>query len=188
MKKKILAVLVVLTGFLALSVSIVWAETAPVLKTGQTTSYRTGDDGEHQKGVDTPGPRFTDNGDGTVTDNLTGLMWSKNANLYNSLKTWQYAIDYVNSLTLGSNGCGTSYTDWRLPNRFELESLLCLGNYGPALPTGHPFSNVQSNYYWSSTTHAEDTNHAWHVNMSSGNVFNSGKVTVSYVWPVRSAN
>ncbi len=55
---------------------------APVPKTGQTTSYATGDDGILQKGVVWPIPRFKDNNNGTVTDNLTGLIWLKNANCF----------------------------------------------------------------------------------------------------------
>ena len=51
---------------------------ANVEKTGQTVYYSTGDDGYFEKGVAWPAPRFTDNGDGTVTDNLTGLIWLKN--------------------------------------------------------------------------------------------------------------
>jgi len=51
-----------------------------VPKTGQTTKYSDGDDGDLQKCVAWPDPRFTDNGDGTVTDNLTGLIWLKEAN------------------------------------------------------------------------------------------------------------
>jgi len=47
---------------------------APVAKTGQTTSYSTGDDGDLEKDVAWPNPRFTNNSDGTVTDNLTGLI------------------------------------------------------------------------------------------------------------------
>ncbi len=49
-------------------------EGGAVVKTGQTTSYRTGDDGDLEKGVAWPDTRFTDNGNGTVTDNLTGNM------------------------------------------------------------------------------------------------------------------
>ena len=57
---------------------------APVEKTGQTISYATGDDGELERGIDKPPlkDRFTDNGDGTVTDNLTGLIWMKDANCF----------------------------------------------------------------------------------------------------------
>ncbi len=50
-----------------------------VPRTGQTISYAAGDDGDLQKEVAWPKPRFTDLGDGTVTDNLTGLIWTKNA-------------------------------------------------------------------------------------------------------------
>ncbi len=42
----------------------------------------TGQDGEYQKGIPYPDPRFIDNGDGTVTDNLTDLIWLKNANCF----------------------------------------------------------------------------------------------------------
>ena len=53
------------------------AGTVNLPKTGQKTSYATGDDGALRKGVSWASPRFTDNGDGTVTDNLTGLVWLK---------------------------------------------------------------------------------------------------------------
>ena len=59
---------------------------APVPKTGQTTIYAAGDDGALQKGVAWPTPRFTDNDNGTVTDNLTGLIWMKNANAFGAKK------------------------------------------------------------------------------------------------------
>jgi hypothetical protein len=164
---------------------------APVLKTGQKISYQAGDDGYHQKGVDWPDPRFTDNGDGTVTDHLTGLMWSKDANA-NGTMTWNDAIDYANNLSLGSGGCGTYYTDWRVPNKLELESLLDLGEYSPTLPDGHPFSNVQSesndSSYWSSTTRASWSDHAWFVSMNSWLVSFRDKPADTYVWPVRSAD
>jgi hypothetical protein len=65
-------------------------------KTGQTTSYAPGDDGDLEKGVTWPDPRFIASSD-CVTDNLTGLMWAKNANLPSGTKTWQQALDYVNS-------------------------------------------------------------------------------------------
>ena len=115
---------------------------ANIWKTGQTTSYRTGDDGDMEMGAVWPIPRFTVNGD-CVTDNLTGLMLTKNANLAHMV--WQQALDYANNLTL----CG--YTDWRLPNRKELRSLIDYSRSGPALLSGHPFTNVQSGLYWLST-------------------------------------
>ena len=53
---------------------------SPVPQTGQTNTFTPGDDGDIGVGVTLPTPRFTDNGDGTITDNLTALMWLKNAN------------------------------------------------------------------------------------------------------------
>ena len=89
---------------------------AELQKTGQTVSYRTGDDGTLQHGVPWPVPRFTDHSDGTVTDNLTGLMWTKNANL-SGAQTWTNAVDHCNDMD------AYGYTDWRLPNVRELQSL-----------------------------------------------------------------
>jgi hypothetical protein len=188
MKKRVLTVLVVLTGMFLLSASFLWAAPAPVAKTGQTTSYRSGDDGHLEKGVASPSPRFTDRGDGTVLDNLTGLMWAKDANFAEVTKTWYDAIDYANNLSLGSAGCAAYYQDWRLPNVKELQSLIDFSNYSPALPTGHPFTNVQSSVYWSSTTFADYTGYAWFVYMVSGSVNFEDKTKFYYVWPVRSGN
>jgi len=74
-----------------------------VPKTGQTTTYGTRDDGELEKGVMWPNPRFTDNGDGTVRDNLTGLIWTKNANCFGD-RTRVTALSDCNSLVSGSSG------------------------------------------------------------------------------------
>ena len=54
------------------------AQPAPVAATGQATSYEAGDDGWYQIGASVE-PRFTDNGNGTVTDNLTGVIWKLRA-------------------------------------------------------------------------------------------------------------
>jgi len=158
---------------------------APVPKTGQTTSYATGDDGDLERGVPSPNPRFTDNGNGTVTDNLTGLIWLKNANCF-GMRLWDSALYDCNGLHSGQCGLtdGSQAGDWRLPNRFELESLLDLENI-PALPTGHPFINVQPSVYWSSTTGAYYFILAWYVDMLGGGVARDGKVSDGYVWPVR---
>jgi hypothetical protein len=153
-------------------------------KTGQQTSYRAGDDGDLEMGVAWPNPRFTV-GTGTeyncVTDNLTGLMWPKNGNLAGGYMLWNAALNYANNLTL----CG--YSDWRLPNRKELRSLIDYSNDSPALPDNHPFTNVQSaGYgYWSSTTSASNTNRSWNVDMWSGYLNANSLTNSSYVWPVR---
>jgi hypothetical protein len=186
MKKRLLLAVAVLTGMFLLSTSIVWAAPVSLAKTGQTTSYRTGDDGDHETGVATS-PRFTDNGDQTVTDNLTGLMWAKDANL-NGTMNWNEAIDYANNLSLGTS-CGTPLTDWRLPNRNELNSLVDVTTYGPALPAGHPFNNVQNLVYWTSTTMGDYRNRdRWVVNMIYGHVGDLNWNNYLYAWPVRSDN
>ncbi len=179
---------------------------SPIPKTGQTTCYdatglaidctNTGQDGDIQAGVSWPNPRFTDNGDGTVTDNLTGLIWLKNANCAEEYMGWEDALSYCNNLASGSCGLtdGSVAGDWRLPNRFELESLLDLQYSFPAVPntagtgqwtSGDPFTNVQSSYYWSATTYASHTHYAWSVLMSYGVVSSSNKSSRHYVWPVR---
>jgi len=160
---------------------------APVPKTGQTTSDATGDDGDLERGVPWPNPRFTDNSDGTVTDNLTGLIWLKNANCFGQ-RWWYNALSDCTGLATGSCGLtdGSNAGDWRLPNYKELFSLIDVENYNPALPTGHPFNNVQSLYYWSSTTQAVDGSIAWRVHMDLGIVnYYSKAVNLFYVWPVR---
>ncbi|MCX6791855.1 MAG: DUF1566 domain-containing protein, partial [Candidatus Gottesmanbacteria bacterium] len=114
---------------------------AQIWKTGQTTSYKTGDDGDLERGVAWPSPRFTDHGN-TVTDNLTGLMWIRNANLPGVYKTWQQALDYVKGMNAGTYDENFGYTDWRLPNRKELHSLTDYSRYNPAIPSGHPPNRV----------------------------------------------
>lgn len=166
-------------------------------KTGQTTCYDeagstidcadTGQDGEFQRGVAWPSPRFTANGD-CVTDNLTGLMWTKDANLFGA-QLWQPALDSANSMKL----CG--YADWRLPNRKELFSLVDHQKHSPALPDAHPFTSVQASYandyYWSSSTdvgygiYPYRTDTAWGVSMQDGSLNGLIKDRCFWVWPVR---
>src|SRR5215475_11535304 len=81
------------------------ASLAPVPRTGQTTIYAAGDDGALQKGVAWPTPRFTDNNNGTITDNLTGLIWLKNASCFGT-QVWDTAITSANGLANGQ--CGLS--------------------------------------------------------------------------------
>jgi len=153
---------------------------APLWKTGQTASYRSGDDGDLQRGVAWPSPRFKVTGD-CVTDKLTGLVWARNANLFGAGLTWQEALNYADDLRL----CNRS--DWRLPNRKELMSLLDRSRQYPALPADHPFVNVQLGYYWSSTTFMGLTSSAWTAGLDSGIVWPwyGDKDSLYFsVWPV----
>jgi len=162
------------------------AAAAPVAKTGQTERYDDGDDGDLEKGVAWPNPRFTDNSDGTVTDHLTALIWLKNANCFGP-KTWATALNDANWLDSGECGLsdGSEEDDWRLPNLRELHSLIDYGHSYPTLPSGHPFSGVQSDGYWSGTTPAGSTSNAWYVYLGDGSVYNFDKTDTHYVWPVR---
>ena len=156
---------------------------APAFRTGQTMIYYTGDDGDIQAGVEWPVPRFTitycnssgpcedqssdcDGKSSTdlVTDNLTGLMWTRNANLLNVKRAWEPALDFANNLNLGG------YTDWRLPNINELRSLIDYSKYDPALLSIHPFINVpigiNNAIFWSSTVYKLMTTYAWNINIT----------------------
>lgn len=163
-------------------------------KTGQNICYSTtncigsGQDGELQLGTPWPLPRFIVNGDQTVTDLLTGLVWTQNANQAGTTKTWQGALDYVKDLSQQNH---LGYSDWRLPNRKELMSLVNWGqSTSYAWLNTQGFSSVQGNGYWSSSSIANNTRSAWFVDMFVGYVGDSGdndnnKFRNHYVWPVR---
>lgn len=182
-----------------------------VAKTGQTQCWDaggaviacagTGQDGQYQAGIEpavtaifgtaynTPpwtGVRFVDNGDGTVTDNLTALIWLKNANCFGT-RLWATALSDANALASGSCGLsdGSSAGAWRLPNGNELHSLIDPAQSNPALPAGHPFTGVQSDNYWTSTTVDYQPAGAVIVVMSNGSLVGAFKSGAVYVWPVR---
>ena len=174
--------------------------TSVIWRTGQTTCYDTNDnviictgtgqDGELQEGVAWPSPRFTDNGDQTVTDNLTNLIWTINGSTptvgpCTSDGTWQAGLNYV--VCLNTNNY-LGHNDWRLPNRIELSSLTDFSQSAPSIPTGNPFIGVQPlGFYWSSTSYASNPSNAWAVYMANGYVSDaSHKVSNNaYVWPIR---
>ncbi|MDY0042751.1 MAG: DUF1566 domain-containing protein [Desulforhabdus sp.] len=184
---------------------------APVQKTGQTRCYDVdgnevqcatsgqGQDGDLQKGVARPSPRFTVNNDGTVKDNLTGLVWLRNASCIDTPNSFSNALLQASLLQHGLCGLsdGSSPGDWRLPNRFELESLLDLGFISsPTLTNaagtgqwqdGDPFYDVKDNdSYWSSTTNMSARSQVWIVSFSDGHVFDADRLAdTCYVWPVR---
>ncbi len=170
-----------------------------VPKTGQTTSTATGDDGDLRAGITHPATRFVDNGDGTVTDNLTGLIWLKNANCGGE-GAWATMLGYANGLYDGCTNCfgtagdcgvsdGSVAGDWRLPNIRELQSLIDYGRIYPALPGGHPFTNVigSSRGYWTNTSRSDDSNYKWVVSFYYGEPVLSTVTSTVYpfAWPVR---
>lgn len=155
-----------------------------LLRTGVTTSYRSGDDGDIEAGISTPTPRYSDNGNGTITDNHTGLMWTQDANVAGPSNSWTEAIDYCNNLVYAG------YNDWRLPNVHELLSLLdfTAGLLGAEYPS--PFTNLPDPHpHWSSTSRSTFFGpRSYYVYESGATVL--GEWTNQYagsVWPVRGA-
>ena len=150
-----------------------------VLKTGQTTSYADFDDGDYQVGRARSYTR--DDSKQIVTDNVTGLQWQDNSEAKTITKPWvtqanydtdryddtsgDTATTYCANLSLGG------YSNWRLPTRKELASIVDYGRYAPSLDP--EFLNVASNHYWSSTTKSNIISRAWIVYFLYGNQNNS---------------
>ncbi|MDX1253589.1 MAG: DUF1566 domain-containing protein [Gammaproteobacteria bacterium] len=181
------------------------AAPARVPATGQAACYNstgapifcggTGQDGDIKAGVPWPSPRFTVNSPGTedcLTDNLTGLMWARAFSA--PAGDWFTAMTHAGNLTL----CG--YSDWRLPNVRELESLVhqginslqvaryfqAQGFLVPAsfLTSPNPNPTSLSMLTWSSSS---SSSYAWFISMGTGTLnTNTRKTTPGLVvWPVR---
>ncbi len=146
------------------------------------------------KGAMSPNNRWCDQGDGTVMDMLSGLVWLKNANCKANLtginKTetlnWSDAEKWVSGVKSGVCGLtdGSVEGKWRQPTKDELTALSsgieAVLYKSPAL-----FRNVQSYFYWSATPGADYTTYAWIVGLGDGRVGNDVKTSTYYVWPVR---
>jgi hypothetical protein len=107
-----------------------------------------------------PNPEsYTDNGDGTVTDNVTGLMWQQK--MPSDGVGWTSAVDLCLSLTLAG------YRDWRLPSRIELVSIIDPSVSEPSIDVA-AFPGTPSVYNWSSTPLTRWPSSAWTVNFAIG--------------------
>ena len=154
--------------------------------TGQTTSYRTGDDGYYEAGAPFRYETLHDfSFNWVVVDHHTNLMWPSDADgkggAYGQKTDWNSAIDYCNNLDF------FGYDDWRLPNVKELQSIIDYGNINPALDTTY-FKNIKSlaDYYWTSTTNEWFNSYVWHVDFRYGNVdYLMLKANDNYVLAVR---
>lgn len=102
---------------------------------------------------------FTDNGDGTITDNLTNLIWQKNP--YLDTLNWEQALTYADTLSLAGS------SDWRLPNIKELQSINDEKLINPSLNLSF-FNVINSKKYWSSTTLPNQISKAWYMNTNFG--------------------
>jgi len=121
---------------------------------------------------------YTDNLHGTVTDNVTGFMWQREDD--NQTRNWESALAYCEDLVLPQGG----YTDWRLPDKYELQSIVDLGRLEPAIDT-LVFSGTNPSWYWSSTGYANNISNAWSVDFLVGYERTTEKSSSWYVRCVR---
>jgi hypothetical protein len=167
--------------------------------TGQYVSYQTGDDGSVMSGVPLTYPRFVDNGNGTVTDTVTGFVWLKMANCIQG--SWTSALSTVNQLATGQCGLTDSSTAgaWRMPNRKELlslqdrmennhadffdQSFVGTDNTVYQLPIFNNF--IPNQYYWTSSSDAANTSEAWTVFSCDFGVYDMDKSVSGYTLAVR---
>ncbi len=182
--------------------------------TGQTTCWDssgnvipcagTGQDGDLQKGAPLS---YTDNGDGTITDNNTGLMWEKlsmDGSVHDVSNTYTWANAFAQHVATLNGTSFAGHTDWRMPNVKELESIHNWQNFSPAVSPA--FNNdcrsgctvltcscTASSTYWSSTSVAGQARpgdppgptFAWMVGFDDGNVHGVDKSEVNFVRGVR---
>jgi hypothetical protein len=179
---------------------------------GQTTSYGPGSDGAVRAGAPLS---YTDNGDGTITDNNTGLMWEKKDDSrrihdQDNTYTWWDGVTPGSPMngtmvtvflaTLNTPPCFAGHCDWRIPNVKELQSIVDYENFGPAVNAA--FHNAQGcprctnvtlascsctylGGYWSATTYFGKSGSAWGVSFVSGGLFEAVESAGSLVRAVR---
>jgi Protein of unknown function (DUF1566) len=156
---------------------------------GQTVSYAPRDDGE----IRAQGTlSYIDNGNGTVTDNVSGLTWEKKTNTnVNEVYTWADALAYVAALNAMNGGQGfAGYNDWRMPNVRELQSILDYGRLQPMIdPTFGPTVGILNFVnFWSSTTAVTvyyPGTSAWAVDFLNGEMLAFGKGSFLRIRAVR---
>jgi len=163
------------------------------IKTGQTISYRTGDDGDIEQGslqafvvLPAQNPygnsnRFTDTSGGQTYANGIIVDWSRRLMWYNpsASANWNTAIDAAEASTQGG------FTDWHIPNVRQHQSIANYGDSGGVF-TYPPF-NLSANAYWTSTTSPASTTNAYRMlntgSANAGNISKTGKsVTSSYIY------
>lgn len=164
--------------------------------TGQTACYDaagaaipcagTGQDGELQHGAPA---QFVDNGDGTISDLRSGLMWEKLADdggLHDVHTNYTWNTAFGDKVVAANDQAFAGYTDWRLPKVLELQGLV---NYGAGTPAVEPIFNTNcvpgctvltcsctaSEFYWSTTpvvtSFGISTGLAWLVRFTEGLTF-----------------
>jgi hypothetical protein len=126
-------------------------------------------------GSDTYSGRFADNGNNTVTDARTNLMWQKTTS---PAMNYESAVAYCKNLNLAG------HTDWRLPTKKELISLVDKNFSKPTIDT-RVFPDTVSFGYWTSTISAEDPDDIIFIYFATGEPGNGDKSDMCYLWAVR---
>ncbi len=167
------------------TVSVIVTRVSSLPETGQILCYNAAGteiscSGSGQDGEFTSNPMsFTDNGDGTVTDKVTGLMWQKSSD--SASITWTASVSHCSGHTLGG------YTDWRLPTIGEFTGIIDFSVSDPAIDTT-VFTGVISDSYWAATEAAfNSTDYAWYLYALYGETLTGGKTNTSYALCVRGA-
>lgn len=142
----------------------------PMPDTGQTQSYTSTYGEDHDYAYNAPS--YTDNGDGSITDTVTGLVWQKQGDA--TKRTWDASNAYCSSLNI------SGLTGWRLPTRMELLTIVDYGTFGPSVNAVF-FPGTFSSGYWSSSDYANDTTKAWSVYFQNGYTNGNFKTTSFYV-------
>ena len=164
--------------------------------------------------ADDSGDRYVDCGNGTVTDNDTGLVWLANADCMDGVFDWFMAMGFAAGLgdnpagsAAAADDCGlsdgSSAGEWRLPSIEEWEAMVAGASALGCFPKitndagdgcwdedcvtagACSFSGVVSSFYWSASTRVADPTLAWLMNLTSGTLSNDFKVNDRYIWPVR---
>ncbi len=135
-----------------------WSEAAlPDTSQIVNTTATFGEDSDY---TSTNQQSFTDNGNGTITDNVTGLMWQKTDA---GEMTWENAVNNASAQTTGG------YSDWRLPNPQELFSIMNHENNGLAINTTYfPQNGAGAEYWWTRDVFGSSTTNVWCVNAGGG--------------------
>ena len=130
--------------------------------------------------------RWTDNGDGTVTDTATKLVWLKDARAFGEM-SWKNAMVKTGNLKSGEAGLtdGSKQGDWRLPTEKELQGLT-IGSDDVMSAKMRTLTGIQSDYYWSSTDDNADPDARSFVKLKEGVSYYTSMVNEHLVWPVRS--
>ncbi len=130
-----------------------------------------------------PDDRYTVQGNGTVTDLRTGLMWKQCSEGQTGATCTGTVtrMTWTDALNAGADSVFAGFSDWRLPNVKELSSLVETGCHSPAINEAR-FPNTWTEYYWTSSSSAENSSNALYVRFIYGYVLHLPK---SYDYGVR---